>query len=93
MLAMQRELGSFPLTPGHRQKLHNAGFLVVEDVLQVKPDELGRGEFASSSQSGVFLISALCYLFFHGCLLISQNDRFQVANTVFSLVGPTFLMN
>ncbi|KAI0223234.1 DNA repair RAD51-like protein 3 [Lamellibrachia satsuma] len=42
MLAMQRELGSFPLTPGHRQKLHNAGFLVVEDVLQVKPDELGR---------------------------------------------------
>lgn len=39
---MQRELSSFPLTPGHRLKLHNAGFLVVEDVLQVKPDELGR---------------------------------------------------
>ena len=43
---MQRELGSFPLTPGVRQKLHSAGFLLVEDIIQVTPEELGRGTFA-----------------------------------------------
>ena len=42
-LAMQRDMGSFPLPPGLRSKLHNAGLLVAEDVLQFKPGQLERG--------------------------------------------------
>lgn len=41
---MQRELSSFPLPPIHRVKLKNAGFVIVEDLVGIKPSELSKGE-------------------------------------------------
>lgn len=40
---MQRELVGFPLSPAVRVKLVAAGFLTAEDVLEVKPSELSKG--------------------------------------------------
>lgn len=42
-LEMQRELVGFPLSPAVRVKLVAAGFLTAEDVLEVKPSELSKG--------------------------------------------------
>ena len=41
---MQREISSFPLPPVQRMKLQNAGFITVEDLIDVKPSELSKGE-------------------------------------------------
>lgn len=40
---MQRELVSFPLSPAVRVKLVAAGFQTAEDILEVKPSELSKG--------------------------------------------------
>lgn len=40
---MQRELVGFPLSPTVRGKLVAAGFQTAEDVLEVKPSELSKG--------------------------------------------------
>lgn len=40
---MQRELVGFPLSPAVRVKLVAAGFQTAEDVLEVKPSELSKG--------------------------------------------------
>lgn len=40
---MQRDLGSFPLSPGVRVKLVSAGFQTAEELLEVKPSELSKG--------------------------------------------------
>ena len=45
MHIMQRELSSFPLPPVHRMKLQNAGFTIVEDLIDIKPSELSKGIF------------------------------------------------
>nr|XP_001500693.5 DNA repair protein RAD51 homolog 3 [Equus caballus] len=39
---MQRDLGSFPLSPGVRVKLVSAGFQTAEELLEVKPSELSK---------------------------------------------------
>ncbi|XP_007481864.1 DNA repair protein RAD51 homolog 3 isoform X2 [Monodelphis domestica] len=40
--AMQRHLGSYPLSPGVRVKLVSAGFQTAEELLELKPSELSR---------------------------------------------------
>ncbi|XP_049716444.1 DNA repair protein RAD51 homolog 3 isoform X3 [Elephas maximus indicus] len=39
---MQRDLGSFPLSPAVRLKLVSAGFQTAEELLEVKPSELSK---------------------------------------------------
>uniref|UniRef100_G3SSA5 DNA repair protein RAD51 homolog 3 n=2 Tax=Loxodonta africana TaxID=9785 RepID=G3SSA5_LOXAF len=39
---MQRDLGSFPLSPAVRVKLVSAGFQTAEELLEVKPSELSK---------------------------------------------------
>ncbi len=43
LLSMRRQLSTFPLSPVHRQKLLQAGFITDRDVLEVKPSELSKG--------------------------------------------------
>ena len=40
---MQRDLVSFPLSPAVRVKLVSAGFQTAEELLEVKPSELSKG--------------------------------------------------
>jgi len=42
---MQRELSSFPLPPFVRIKLSNAGFITVEDIINLKPSDIDKGRF------------------------------------------------
>ena len=42
---MQRDIGSFPFAPAVRMKLKNAGFSTVEDLTDLKPSELSKGNF------------------------------------------------
>ncbi|XP_062937458.1 DNA repair protein RAD51 homolog 3-like [Cynocephalus volans] len=41
---MQRDLVSFPLSPAVRAKLVSAGFQTAEELLEVKPSELSKGQ-------------------------------------------------
>ena len=40
---MQRDLVSLPLSPAVRVKLASAGFQTAEELLEVKPSELSKG--------------------------------------------------
>lgn len=40
---MQRDLVSFPLSPAVRVKLVSAGFQTAEELLEMKPSELSKG--------------------------------------------------
>lgn len=58
---MQRDLASFPLSPAVRVQLVSAGFQTAEDLAEVKPCELSRGNGSGrrSVRSSRVLLSVL----------------------------------